>query len=750
MKKQGILWVIMFLAMLAFALSCTASPLDKEICPCGNATYAFFLSNDNNHITSYEISADRFEDHIRYAVNPISLAPGEQKTAYAHITPECSMLGNHSFSFYVGSRGKRARFPASLNIGLCSDFGVSFGELMDMEEELDFRHSEASYELCRGDIKKVPVMLINKGDIANNLFLSLKGEHASLSQKSAALEASQKGVVYINLEPKKAGEYGLFLSVRKQRGDVTKNYLINIDVQECYDAKVSLADIVDICGGEQESYEIIVENRGRFDEEFELSTDLSFGNIEPSGIEIGEGEESAASLMFTPGKNLSGDYPFSVYADISDKNFQAVKKGSVGVIPKSECYKGMISAAKRYSIEPLGDRIDLTLKNTGEKDSTFMLALEGPSWVKLSSDEIFIQQGKSKTLTIFADPPKDVKDGSYDLTVSMSKDDLYYPKNIAIEIKEDSPFDSLLKFLDSYMYYLIAGVALLALTLAIIAAFRAYSKRRKKKRRTKKELKIRIKPYLRWVLIAVFSLAAIGISGYLFYRFDILGYIVSYIFFISAGIALLFIAVVIIHLFRSRKFARKEKPAQKKSKAQKKEEGKKTHIAEIIEYLIILAIVIAVIYFVSRIEGISSDLMYYLNFAIMGFVVLVVLIMIINRFRSIKKRKKKEDKREEEKAVKKKKEEREAAKKEQAGKKPKRNYFMYSFWLLVLALVLLYVFNYAFHSFVNGLLAIPYAYLLDFFGLYYSYIIAGFVILFVLILLLKYGRRIMDFLMKED
>lgn len=810
MNKHFILAVLAIALLSVFAslapISEAAGAWDKDICPCETATYQFKLSNTQSSAESYYLAVDEFAKQAKFSENPALVEPGKTKIAYAYITPKCDITGDYNFNFLIKNKGKTTKMPASLSIRLCPDFGISFGEMLEPEDKLGFSHHEGKYTICKGDIKKIPVLVINKANMSNNLFFGINGEgaeFASLSQQSAALKEEQKGMISLNLEPDDIGNYSIFFDVTQERGEVKKTYKLNVESEECYELSIDMeeADIEGgagkICSGETTHHDLKITNEGRFKESFNLSADKEWAGFDSSIIDIEPGEEGIAKLGLAPLVNDTGRYDLEVRASIVGTNVEDNDMISIKVLPRESCYSAKIIANNLYGIDSFGKKIALKIKNTGIKEADFDITLEGPAWASISQNKISLAEGETKGLNIFAKPGTDIAFGAYNASVTLRKDELSYSKNITLELSNQEQILSKLKlYFNYYIYYAITGIVLLIAVLAIVILLKKAVPKQKKP--TKEELREKIKkeqrkkaekkaeqaeqkgewvssPFFKVLSIIVPVLVVIGITaGYLFERFNLSDHIKVYLPFIGAGAGLLIIIILTLNFARKRqkkaaekteereqkeketgaKLKKIEKEAEAKARPEKKEAKEKSHIIEFVQYMLILAVLGAVIYFISRVGGVKSALVYYLNYVVLGFALLVILIMILNKFRRIKgkggkaKKGEKEAKKEEKIAVKK--EDGKAEKGAEKKRPAKPNYLKYLFWSMAVVVLGLFFISYAFHNLMISWLSAPYGYANEFVLLYFKYIIVGFIILAILILLLKYRRKFLDFLMEDD
>ncbi len=765
MNKHMIIFLILVL-IPALGLPISVEALAKEICPCSEAVYAFNLKNSQSSVEQYSFSVDKFSKQTKFSENPALVNPGKTKTVYAYITPECDVVGNYDFNFIIKNQGKKTNYPASLKISLCSDFGISFGEYSDIAKKTKFDAHKGPYTLCKGDIKNIPILITNKGNISNNYFFGIDQDFAKLSQQSAALKENQKGIIYLILEPNEIGNNTLFLDVTQERGKIKKTYRLDVEVNECYKLNVDIDKEQDtICSGEETDYSVKITNQGALNSTFNLSTNVDWAGFENGIIEIESGKEADLKLILEPQVNDTGNYDIVVKSAIIDTNVESSDNLKIKITPQGRCYGAKILSNSEYSTDYFGKKIDIKVTNIGLKEADFGVKLEGPSWASINQDKLTLAKGETKGLNIFAKPPKDATLGPYNLTVTLTKGELSYSKNIALELSNQEEVLGKIKlYFNLYIYYVITGIVLLVVVLVLIAIIRQAIKKMpkrlqkpekekikeevKKETSTKAEKKAKkdmtwIKPFFKALGIMLSVLVVLGGIAYFFNRFKLVDYIQPYIPFIGAGIGLLMIILLIVNNTKNRSKKIKQPKEKKAEKPEKKakEAKDRSHIVEFIEYLIILLALGGVIYLVFKMVSVKSILMYYLNYAILGFAILVMFIMILNKFRRIRTKK---DGKKEIKPAKK------IVDKVKKKSSSKPNYFKYLFWGFIIALIGLFILSYTFHQLITSWLSAPYAYTKDFVLLYYQYMIAGFVIMVILILSLKYYKKLYHFLMEED
>jgi len=67
--------------------------------------------------------------------------------------------------------------------------------------------------------------------------------------------------------------------------------------------------------------------------------------------------------------------------------------------------------------------VPIVMKNTGEKSSGYVLSVkEGPAWVYISPDSVYLDSGEEKIIYLYITPPFEAESGAYIVTVNARSD----------------------------------------------------------------------------------------------------------------------------------------------------------------------------------------------------------------------------------------------------------------------------------------------------------------------------------------
>jgi len=606
-----------------------------------------------------------------------------------------------------------------------NDYTLELGDFHTSTESItrsQFKPHSTKYSLCMSDTKIIPVW-ITAGS-ANNFRFALKGvSWATLSGGSLNLKANQSGVVFIILKPKAEGTNNLFLYITSQ-GTYAGYVPIKLVVDDCYSIKAAISPAKDeICGCENSKYDVILENNGKFKEKINLLLEgADFANLSSKYAQVGSNNKSTVILTASPGCKTAGKYDIKLIASLeSNPSIESQSSLSLDVTPKESCYKASINAPKNIRADYYGKTVPIKIKNTGVTTATYSVELVGPEWIAPDKKSLTINNGQELNLNLNIKPPQDLAPGIYPLEIKLKTKDLEYSGKTNIVLKKENAIYKAIGYVFTYyLYDIIAGIVILVILIFLIIFFRKtkFLRKARIKAKTKRKLRESVKPSL--AIIGI--LACIGIAVFLIVRYvsEPLKYnslmydfitnflqFKNYIYYSLIAVGAVLLVVILTYLIR--KFGNNKRKGRRIEETKYEVKGKKIfHYSYIIWAILLAGAVFSFIYFklYSKMAIVFGYFSGYLYYVIAGIVILTILILVFNLIRRSKKQRKK-------------------------GKKIKIKPILLILGIIIIAGAAIYSIIY------YGLVSV----ITEFLVLYYPYIIGGFVILLILILVLKLFKK---------
>lgn len=677
--------------------------------------------------------------------------------------------------------------------GILADVKVHLGEprvnIKDLSELEGFKAHSDYYEICSLDKTIIPVLIKNNNKFSDIFSFDVDKDYASLPVKSAVLKSGKSAILPLTISPPLdlGGNTTLILDIITKEEGLKRSVIIKTNIKNCYLFDLEINKEKDeVCGCDKAEYSVILSNKGSYEDIFTLSLDMPGwvnSTLTNGTIKLSDGQKKEIILEASPGCEENGVFIISAEA-VSERTRAVLEDGlELTVLPQKECYNTIITA-EDASIDYFGKNVPITIKNKGARDAAYSLSVEGVEWYVLSQNEFSIKPNNEKTINLALHPDENAVEGEYYIDIKAESYGHEFTKSIKVKLRSKSTiFEKAGFYLNYFRYYIGGGIVLLVIILFLIVLARKRATKREKVKETPKEEAAakevekagekkavvkkakKLPNWIRWLLSFVLYLAALGLLallGYSTFKYRpyyekalnfISGLFTNYIApygyylrYVVLGVGIVIVILLIADFIRKKPKGRmaageeevkKEKPKEKKlekketRKASEKRAGKRKGL-RFFEYAYIVLVVLLFLaiaaYLVYRFFGkpISCDKCalaaglvkgYYLYF-IIGVIILALLILAVNFLRKKGKdtRKAKEKK---------------LAKK--IGKKTKRlvrNILIISIGLIALSGI---VYFFVYYNLTT--------YIMDFFIIYYPYILMGIGILVISILILHFHSK---------
>jgi len=226
--------------------------------------------------------------------------------------------------------------------------------------------------------------------------------------------------VYVYVTPSifaLAGKYNLDVSVSSSSSQ--KQLSFSLDVSDCHIADLTANnDVAQVCSATQATYDLVLENNGRYKENFELSLSgngARYSTLSNELVSLNPGESKVIQVFALPVGNAVGDY--TITATAKSQNSRATASETL-LLKSNACYDYNVALEKNFvSIcENSEVAIPLTIKNTGTADNTYDVILAGPNWAHAGNSVLRVPANSLGQTEIILAPDFGVK-GTYDIDV---------------------------------------------------------------------------------------------------------------------------------------------------------------------------------------------------------------------------------------------------------------------------------------------------------------------------------------------
>lgn len=711
MKKKKFCLFIVFLFIVSFvnAQQFNLVSNDKiELCPCSNQAYNILLQNLGTQPVTYQISKSGIaSEWVDIKPASLKLNPNTATNLVVSVNSPCNTFGEFDLNtFATTASGQTKLITQNLNFLSCYNFDINLGKVQDFNEDLrtiNFIEFDGSYEVCEEDQQVIPISIENKESYGNTYSVLLDGEEwSNLNVKEFQLGGNQKGILALILEPSTGsrGDYNLKLEIETLFGEVKVSKNIELKVEKCFDVSLDIKKRqVDLCTGDLENYDVIIKNDG-IDQSLDLDIEgPDFASLPLyDSIDIKENQERSIEIEINPGEDDLGNFEVKVIA--SNINIEVEDTISFDIIDKNICYMAEIDLEgpikNKYSHEVL----PVPIFNLGSRKTAYLISVDGPDWVSIIQDELELNPSQRGNINLDIDPDENIPEGTYGIFIKAESNQEVYSKNVDIILKKENKFFKTLKAsIRYYQYYIYLAILIIILVIIFwnpVMKQLEISKVKREKERVKREARREREEERRRKREEKEALK---------------------------------------EKEEKKKFEEKKRPEKIEKKKEKKKSFPKLYL--IIGFIVILigAFVFAGIYF-DLFEKLPTDIYYpileivYGSYAYLYYILSGIVLVIISIITYIKLKK---NRNKGKKVITKPKKE-----------KKKIKFFENTFFrisLLILISIIIAAFFYG-----KNLID----YIKNFTTIYLYYFIVGILVLIVLILLVRFYKPIVDFLLEED
>ena len=398
-----------------YDFSLDLQPEEETVCLGGSGKYVLSITNRGSKEDTYKIYAPEW---VIMNQDSIKVSPNTERSVGLFAYPE--MEGKNTFEIKVvsSSYGKVVKMISGVaNTIECKDVAVIV--------------SPAEDTVCQAMTKEFEVTVKNTGTVGDSFELST--DVGTLEKNKVVLEAGEVETVKLTIDSGKMDTGIHKITVTARSGNVVDQNIVSLTVEDCYSLEFDVKPKkLDACTGDKIEYAINLKNTGKFPEEYTLKVD----------------EQVIGTVFLTPGESkivnttLLVSYPFE---EVHNLTFKAVSKrksfeslSELGVKAKEKCYSVEMSAERVNEVKRIeigtGLSIPLKIRNAGEREDTYKVSVDGPSWIHLSDEQISLKSGEEEKIYLYASPAFGVEDGIYTAVVGVSSENAENQLNFKLGI----------------------------------------------------------------------------------------------------------------------------------------------------------------------------------------------------------------------------------------------------------------------------------------------------------------------------
>jgi len=664
---RKIINLIIFLALLTTIVNAEIEREDfsaisqnkvLSICSCSVSGDFINIKNTGEETSVYSITSEgKTKDWITFYPNSLILGPGQEALVNSYIKPPCDIKGNFGVKTIITTgKGLKKQLTQDVSIDKCINFAL----------ELESFNNAG----CPCSLLFYEFQIKNTGSFSEVYKLDIEESYkkwATLTADTIILGPEEKSSfsLYITSSCESYGSHKIDLQISSENSQLKASYPLEINILPCFNYSLGLGEytledetfifkehpssIYNLCEEELKIVPVLIENKADISNTYYLTLyGKKWAYLENDKLELNKSQKGIVNLVLNPKKIENKNYSMLL-------NIEALRGGITKDKPFSvnleECYLPSITSQKKIKIDYSEIKTPVTIENKGNKRAIYSLFIEGEDWVKVEPSSIVIEPNKEETVYLHTLPSEDIKQGGYKtvLNVFVNESGKYYSKEINLKLKKPGMFskifgtakDKIFYILGSvrlYLLYFIGGLALLIVLIIIISLFRRKVKKipeeikeeakeekaeiKKKiekevKEKVREEKKEEIKPKFKilyfLIIVIIGALLFFGIKYKIFV--SIFSLVKVYLLHIVIGFISLIVLIIILNLTRTKvKVAEKKEKVEEKAKIEKKakkeekeeeiEEEKKPGFRKVILYSLIVIIIGALIFFGVRYQKI--------------------------------------------------------------------------------------------------------------------------------------------------
>ena len=649
MKK--ILYLLLLILMPAALAAENFNVYSKQLidtCDCSKYNHEITISNIEEKAELILSSDYDWIQPVKFTLNK-----NEIRKITIPINIPCRIQGQYNLEISIKTNTSVKKIPLAINVKRCYNVEVK---------------TDNYKEACPGKQLRYPVEIKNTGSFKEvySFDLDKYKEYALIDYKALEIEPGKTANLnlYLNIPLTFEDNYNFTFITKTKYSKLTASTPLFFEALPCYKYILEYRNNYTLCQGVEEDIPADVKNLGPKQLiSFKLSEE--WASLSKDSIELNKDGQEIINIKAKPDRIGKDELV------LESRNNIKKKKNIINLDVKSkrDCYEAEITAPKIIGNETI------KIKNIGLREATYSLSIDS-DWIKIpESISLAPEEEKEIKLDI------NWKEGKYNFNIKAMINDEQFVQSITVgefvfHKKIGNFFVNLYNKIKNFIIknklYAAIAIGIIILLIIILKIISKVSEKRlekelleepeaekkeKKERKAeaKAEKKVKKKRELEfkfpWKVI--FGIIIVIIAGLFYFIKTLRAYLLSYWLYIVIGIAVLFLLILFITLM---------------SKVEVKTKRIKWIVTILVIVLILLFVYLnypdifkfkfdlskitdkttAVWDYVKNIFMPAYDFLYgYINYIILGFVILIILIFFINL---LEKRKKKEG---EEKEVKK-------------------------------------------------------------------------------------------------
>ncbi|PIU75695.1 hypothetical protein COS75_03010 [Candidatus Pacearchaeota archaeon CG06_land_8_20_14_3_00_35_12] len=388
----------------------------RTACPCQTSTMILQLKNNGMYVEDYSLAVQgSLKNYVTLSQTRAVLGANQSTEISVVVNTTCNLLGNYDISFIASSNGiTRATATTNYPILPCYEYEIST--------------AKDSYLITEHENLTIPVSIKNDGTMNNTYKINLYGPSwARLENKeiSAGIGGTANTNLLLNPDFGTTGNFSLKLDVMSTKGTVEKTKEIQIAIEKAYAVSIDVLKDKDIiCNAQQTSYDVKVQNLGKYTSVVDLALEgPEWVNLSANTLTLASNEEKIIKLNAAPPyPSANQDYTVKIKASDSISKTSSADTIIITSATKEYCFAPSITIEKT-SVSVNQDSaatLLVTIENKGKSTAQYIVEIAGTAanFVKLNPSVISVEPSKAQTLYLYIAPPVTMPAGDYDISIS--------------------------------------------------------------------------------------------------------------------------------------------------------------------------------------------------------------------------------------------------------------------------------------------------------------------------------------------
>ncbi len=265
--------------------------------------------------------------------------------------------------------------------------------------------------ICTGKSNEFDVVVRNTGTQSDTFTLSASG--GTLETSELTIDGGESRTTTLQFTPKQQKTYNLQV---RAKGKSVSSTSFSVTGANCRAVTVITTPSTNaLCEDEQVEYDVEVKNTGDVADTYTLASNI--GTLGATKVNLGPGEEDVVDLQVDGNALTQGSHLVKVRT--RSTHTRDVSDFSEVTADVQNCYDLNMNLQQRTSNVREGNTVlfENTLQNTGSKENTYTVSLDGPAWISLKPVSATLAAGAEKKTFIHAAPPFNVS-GRFDVRIS--------------------------------------------------------------------------------------------------------------------------------------------------------------------------------------------------------------------------------------------------------------------------------------------------------------------------------------------